>query len=393
MLRIAFYYNHYNTLGHSTRLYALAKGIKEYYKDKVEIVILQSGKKQDNIPFFKLGKVFFVPYAVDKRAFFIEEQVSFYNKLIGDGKLDKMLKARVDFMVKVLADFQPQIFITEYFPFGREFWSFELPHILGFIKKHFSCKICSSTGYLNYTQNMYEHIKNYYDLLLVHSPQEISSDYRFYVHQQAVEVLNKVTSDFASKIHFTGFIVDAVTKCPSVKARGFKYKILVSRGGGIVNRKIILASLLAAKRMKGYLFYICCGPATPEKEWNEYVKLAKGCKNIRLLRSLSQAEFDRYLIGSDLSINMAGYNTTVRLLSYRKKTILVPYRTSEQAWRAEFVSRYLPSRILQENRLSANKIRDSILSLLEENSRPVEIDNSWFNGVKRSVEIIRDYLA
>lgn len=395
MLKLAFYYNHYNTLGHSTRVFSLVKGLKEYFGKKAEIIVLQGGKDQPLIPLSRYSRVYLLPYSIDKRGLFIEENIKIYENMISSGKLDGMLKKRILFTKSILNEFKPNIFITEYFPFGQEFWTFELPHILRYIKSKFNCKIIGSAGYLSYINNIYNYIQEFYDALFIHSPKEFIYDYRKYLHKKWSDELDKIFKDFSAKIFFTGFVISENSSLAIVEdirrrylTKKFKKLILVSRGGGIVNKRIILSSIMAAKLQEDIFFIITCGPATSEREFTEYKKLSKNVSNLKLAKAIAPDLFDSYLKAADLNISMSGYNTTVRLLYLGSKVILVPYGTSEQGWRADLVSKYLPCRVIPEKDLNVSLLRKNIAELLNQDVTEKSINKGWFEGVNQTNRLI-----
>jgi len=397
MLRLALYFNHYNTLGHSTRVFSFVKGVKEYFRKNVKIIIFQGGKRQYIFPWSRYARIFLLPYSIDKRGLFIEENARIYKKLISKGKMENMFRERFLLVKKALKEFRPDFFITEYFPLGREFWTFEVPYILREIKDNFNCRILASAGYLSWIEETYNYIKEFYDFLFIHSPREFTEGYNLYLHKKGAAILHRVFMDFPEKVCFTGFIMDGNDEhrknfgegeIKRIKSR-YNALILVSRGGGIVNKKIILSSILAAKRNKNLFFIITCGPATSGKEFRKYCKLSRGIGNIRLFKVLYPSEFNLYMKEADLSINMAGYNTSVKLLYYRKKTILVPYYTSEQRWRAELIRKYLPSRIIPESSLSVGLLESSIKELLGQKNIYPNINKNWFSGISNTIKLLK----
>jgi predicted glycosyltransferase len=397
MLHIIFYFNHYNTLGHSIRVFSLVKGLKEYFKEKIKIIVLQGGKRQYILPFTKYARLYILPYSIDKRGLFIEESINIYKKMISSGKIDNMLKERLSFIKNIIDKFRPNIFITEYFPFGQEFWTFEMPYILRYLKDNFDCKIVGSSGYLSWITNTYDYIKEFYDFLFIHSPIEFCKDYHLYLPERGSLELDRVLTEFANKIYFTNFVLEK-TKTNDCKIKRDRYLgsgqrklILVSRGGGILNIKILLTSIITAKRNQDLFFLIACGPATTVKEFTEYNKLAKGINNVKIIKVIAPTIFDSYLKAADLNVNMAGYNTTVRLLYYGKKSILVPYhKSTEQIWRADLAKKYLPSRIILEKDLNIAILEKNIWELLEDkNNYSVKIDRDWFSGVFNTIQKLR----
>jgi len=391
MKRIIFYYNHYNTLGHSTRVFSLVAGLKRRYKDRVDIALLQGGIKQPILPFEKYAEVFTLPYSMDRRGLFLEERQRFYANLISDAGIKPLLNRRMKVIKNVIDRYRPDIFITEYFPFGREFWTFEVPHILKYIKDNSKCRIISSSGYLSCIEDTHRHIKEYYDRMLIHSPVEFAQDYRFYLHKNGADQIRRVFADFPDKIEFTGFILDQQRDQGwqrlrrSCLGKSYGRLVLVSRGGGIVNRKIIIASILCARIVKDAYFVICCGPATSDKEFTEYRSLAGKTRNMLLKKEIPVERFGMYLKASDISVSMAGYNTCVKLLYYGKKSILVPYNTYEQNWRAEVITRYLPSRVIRESKLTVSSLQNALTALSEAESTVKPIGSDWFDGVNRSI--------
>lgn len=395
MLKFVFYYNHYNTLGHSTRVFSLIRGLKLELKQKVKILVLMGGKLQSFFPFSKYAQVVQLPYSIGKIGMLLEEKTNIYKQMIQNNRMGEMLKKRHDLIKSVLKKYQPQVFITEYFPFGKEFWTFEVPYVLDYIRSNLRCRIVGSSGYLSCIENTYEYIKDYYDALFIHSPEEFSRDYYKYLHKSGIIQINKVLAVYPDKVRFTGFVLEIPDDSLWQKVKnkywaGKKSRlVLVSRGGGIVNKKIIIASILSAKANKDLFFLVCCGPATSSNELRQYSRLAKGMRNVKVLKSILPLEFASFLKAADVSVNMAGYNTTVKLLYYGKKTVLVPYDTYEQLWRADLTRKYLHSRIVKESQVTARVIGQNVRELLDDKHSLLKIDRDWFRGVPQTVTALK----
>lgn len=395
MLKFVFYYNHYNTLGHSTRVFSLIRGLKLELKQKVKILVLMGGKLQSFFPFSKYAQVVQLPYSIGKIGMLLEEKTNIYKQMIQNNRMGEMLKKRHDLIKCVLKKYQPQVFITEYFPFGKEFWTFEVPYVLDYIRSNLRCRIVGSSGYLSCIENTYEYIKDYYDALFIHSPEEFSRDYYKYLHKSGIIQINRVLAEYPDKVRFTGFVLESSDDSLWQKVKS-KYSVckksrlvLVSRGGGIVNKKIIIASILSAKANKDLFFLVCCGPATSANELGQYSRLSKGIRNVKLFKSILPSEFASFLKAADVSVNMAGYNTTVKLLYYGKKTVLVPYDTYEQLWRADLTRKYLHSRIVKESQVTAGVIGQNVRELLDDKRSLLKIDRDWFRGVPQTVTALK----
>lgn len=103
--------------------------------------------------------------------------------------------------------------------------------------------------------------------------------------------------------------------------------------------------------------------------------------------------FTSYLRASDISINMAGYNTSVQLLYFKKPSIVIPSSEdpetavgycSEQISRSKILKDYLGSRILDYYTFTAVDIARYIKNtdFAKIGSSLKRIKNDWFNGAE-----------
>jgi predicted glycosyltransferase len=321
MKRIAFYYIQRN-LGHSRRIFYLIKNIKLHFKEKVSIIVFQSGREKNFFPFKDYSKLYVLP--------------SFNSK------------ERFSLTIKTLKIFKPYIFITEFYPFGNDIWSFEVPYILDYIKKNLKSKIFTSISSLMWSKGVLGLLKEFYDGIFCHFPKAYLEVYlnSSEASKNGKILFRDVLKNFSQRIYFTGFVLDKGSlsqdnnkeKIKEVFSNNKKKMILVSRGGGSGDKKaIIINSLLVAKKTKDYSFVIVTGPYTPEEEFLEYKKIAKSISNVRLYKYLFN--FRDYLKNCTLTINEAGYNTTTEILRLKKKNIIIPYHTEEQRFRGYFLNK------------------------------------------------------
>ena len=103
-MRVLFHYTHKQTLGHTTRSIALASALCRHQAD---VLLLQGGLPQPFVRFPKDCKVLDIPQPFDDRRSFESHAIP-----VSAGK-------RAQFILKAAADFHPDVFITEFFPFGR----------------------------------------------------------------------------------------------------------------------------------------------------------------------------------------------------------------------------------------------------------------------------------
>lgn len=394
-MKIAIYFSHYETLGHTTRVYTLIKGLKKAFKAK--ILVLRSGKRQRSFELERYSQIVDLPFSIGRKWFKLERRFKFDEKTIKLYKVEELFRRRVDAIKEKLSEFKPDIFITEFYPFGREFWAFELKYIFDFLKSNFQTKIFSSVGYPFCEEDTAQLIR-FYDACFFHcSVQEIDYYMRFKRKNRdwpRLMPFSDVLEKEKKKIHCTGYLLEKKRLSPPSSLRkrlriGKDRKfVVVSRGGGVDYNRIVTSSILAAKRLKDIFFLISTGPATTKAEFDEFRRMSAAFKNIKLVKYL--ADFEDYLNASDLSINMAGSNTMIRLLWLKKQSITIPLESPEQRCRVEFFKRFHIFRSLDYNKLNTEKLIENIKNLLVRPMKPSsQINEVNFNGLENTLRILR----
>lgn len=369
MKRIAFYYIQRN-LGHTKRVFSLIKSIKLRFKEKVSIIVFQSGREKNFSPFKDYSKLYVLPSSNPKERFSLT--------------------------IKTLKIFKPHIFITEFYPFGNDFWSFEVHYILDYIKKNLKSKIFAGVGSLMWNKDALSVFKEFYDGIFCHFPKAYLEVYlnSSEASKNGKILFRDMLKNFSQRIYFTGFVLDKDSfsqdnnqeKIKEVFSNDKKKMILVSRGGGSGDKKaIIINSLLVAKKMKDYSFVIVAGPNTPEEKFLEYKKIAKSISNVRLCKYLFN--FRDYLKNCILSINEAGYNTTTEILWLKKKSVIIPYHTEEQRFRGYFLNKMYKLTVIFPEELTPVKLKEQIERELERD-KYISIKEADFKGVEETIKLL-----
>jgi predicted glycosyltransferase len=284
--------------------------------------------------------------------------------------------------------------------------------VLTYLKKR-GTRIFASIGYPYIVQ---ENIKiltfytNFYDKFLIHTPRNLEYQYLYknISHPELRKIYDKVFRLLEKKIIYTGYILPAAAR-DDKGISGYDIKgrlkimgrplVIVSRGGGVIYPRIIINSILVNKYLpKEVFFIIVAGPSSSKQElklFNKLIKEAKA-KNIKLYKYTP--DFSALLKASDISISMAGYNTAVQLLYFKKESILIPSSVdpeiatgycSEQLSRAELLHRYLHSVVLDYGKMSVKDMAKAIRErLLRRRPISAKIDDNWFYGDK----VTADYL-
>lgn len=388
-LKVAIYYNHSNTLGHSMRVQALLKSIKRDIPGS-KVVLFENGRTPLRLPLAEYAKIVPLPYSVDKKGV-----------LIGDARgrcvpktVKRMFRERQDCLRAEVGRFKPDIFVTEHFPFGHDFWSVELPPFLDYVKREIRCKVVGSAGYLNYAEGLQAHIRDFYDYLFVHSPKFLALSYLKQIDRRSAQEMAGVLKDYRGMINFTGFVLDKPSRKGVVRLRseiakkGFRKMVFVSRGGGVWNDEIMISSLLSARERRDWFFVICSGPATSLADLAAYQKLAKDQENVFLSHFLAPDIFDRYIAAADLCVSLSGYSTALKLMYFRKRAVLLPHTMSEQRWRAEWLLDYIPGTILRSNSAGVNALCAAMDEVLSQPYPKKKIPPAWFSGASQTARML-----
>ena len=377
-LRIVFYYIRRN-LGHSRTIFSLVKALREIYKEKATIVVLQSGTGDSVFPFEQYCDFHVLPYSE------ISETKEKSNTQFA-GKAQK----RILFISKLMLKIKPDFFITELYPLGQDFWSFEVPIILKFARKKLDCKIIASFSYLMWPKDAFAILDKFYDQIIFHFPKKYLVNYLLSpaASLQGKRGIKKIFKHLKKKIYFTGYLLDTNFDTKTIKSKAQDSKtILVSRGGGKgAKNDIIINSILAAKNFEDNDFCIIAGPDTPNDKFKMYQKIAKKFSNIRLLKKHNN--FRECLANCRLSINMAGYNTIAEILWLGKQSIIIPYGIEEQLVRADFLKKTYKLAVLLAPDFSVEKLIKQIKNILTSNKARTRNVRD-FQGIEQTIKLLK----
>ena len=305
-MHIAIYYTHRETLGHTTRTLRIAR----YLQSRGNRVLLINGGKKQDVDFSEI-EIVNLPYPLRDRREFYRTGMPL--------NMEKVRK-RLFIMKSILKGFKPELFLIEFFPFGRSEGKYELyPFILWMRKVMPDTKICASIGYPALDLNRAGEILEYserFDRIFIHTP-EIEYEYMKAALKEKAEEYVNFFRKLKEKITFTGYVFPENEK-KEIKRNMQNRTVLVSRGGGVVYPGIIAKSMMSLKFLgDGYFMIVCYGPASTEREIKMFDKISERFKNLKTFRFLPNAEFTDYLSMCDVSVSMCGYNTSVETMWFR----------------------------------------------------------------------------
>lgn len=264
--------------------------------------------------------------------------VSFSQLLHSDGSIfseDDKLQRR-DRLLKLYDEINPDILMTEAFPFGRRQMRFEL---LPLLEKATAAKkppmIVSSIRDImqedrkeKRVQESNDLVKDYFDFIFVHGDQNLIS----------IDETLQGYETFQDKIRYTGLVT------PEEKdieiSSDFNCDVLVTVGGGAFGQKLTRTALEAMSFCKTYSknWIVSAGTEVSDEDF-ELLK-EKCPSGMRIVRHIPNLAEVMKLV--KVSVSHAGYNTVADVLRSGCASVLYPYtggRETEQLRRAEIMDR------------------------------------------------------
>lgn len=220
---------------------------------------------------------------------------------------------------------EPDILITELFPFGRRVLSDEFLALLGRVDRSRTLVLSSVRDILAppskpaKAARAEEIIATAYDGVLVHSDPRITR----------LEQSWPVSQALAERLIYTGFVTPSPARPdPDLPGRG---EVLVSAGGGQVGDALFRAAAGAAR-------------LDPARRWR---LLPSGARALDLpegpaILDRARPEFRAMLHHAAASVSLCGYNTALDLLGAGTPAVLVPFDEGgevEQTLRARALAR------------------------------------------------------
>ncbi len=328
-MKILYYCQHVLGIGHFFRTLEICKALFKH-----EITLVTGGSpvkiampkhvKEIRLPGLMMDKSFKGLFSVEK------------NRDPEDVK-----KERKKILHNIFEKENPSLFLVELYPFGRKAFRFELDPVLKGIKDGSlsKCFVASSLRDIlvekkdtkAYENRVLKILNNYFDAVFIHSdPQILKLD----------ETFSRV-DDVKPEIIYTGFVTPKPGPDDRKKIRkklgldDDEKFIVASAGGGKVGWPLLKACPDAFNIIKNKIkcrLQIFTGPFMDDNRYKAL--LARENEYIKIDRFTDRFLF--FLAGSDLSVSMGGYNTTMNIIASATPGIIWPFNQNrEQRLRAE----------------------------------------------------------
>jgi len=280
------------------------------------------------------------------------------------------------------------LFLVELFPFGRKRFGFELLPLLESIRRgdfgsvRVACSLrdilVEKEGQEAYERRVVDLLNRYFDALLIHADPKLVS----------LEETFESTAEIRIPFAYTGF----VTPVPGANAgRELRKRLGMSKdealvvasvGGGKVGNVLLMAVLEAHSQLveeRRLRLHIFTGPYMSEGDFDTIARRAASLPGVEVARFTG--EFLSFLAAADLSISMAGYNTSMNLLAAGVPSLVYPFgQNREQRLRAKKLAAVGDITVVDDGDLEPSRLAELMKGSLKEPrttvSSPVSLDGA-----------------
>ena len=292
---------------------------------------------------------------------------------------DKRRKLLLDLFEKI----QPQILLTELFPFGRRQFRFELIPLLTKAKDTKSCSqvVCSMRDILvtkpRHDRNLeiVETLENFYQKILVHGDRKVISLAETFPLEQRISHL----------IEYTGYVL--TPRYTGGTSRDGAGEIIVSAGGGAVGYATLpkIFKLRNEVSVSDFPWRFVTGPHMPLEVFKELKE--KETKDTFVERN--RPDLPAVISRAKLSISQAGYNTIAEIMDAGTPAVVVPYEggiETEQRLRSDLLAKRSLLQVVDENELTVKNLDNAIHQAL--NIEPVKKLDINLDGARHTAHLL-----
>lgn len=318
--RVFFYVQHLLGIGHLRRAATLARALAA---DGFDLLVVSGGAPVDGLA---LGGARLHQLPPVRAA---DARLKELARLDGS-PLDEAFRAdRTRRLLDLFEAEQPDILLTEQFPFGRTQLRFELLPLLEAAQDRPAAPwiVSSIRDVLRRTASparVDEMVQTFeaFDAVLVHAdPALVRLDDSF-----------PAWPDIQARALYTGYVSDQDPEVADIAVG--KGEVIVSAGGGAVGAPLLQAALAARPltALADRRWRLLVGPNMPEQE---RAALAASASGVDVIVEPVRADFPALLRNAVLSISQAGYNTVVETLCHGDRAVLVPFGTARETEQAD----------------------------------------------------------
>ncbi|MDJ0705006.1 MAG: glycosyltransferase [Leptolyngbyaceae cyanobacterium MO_188.B28] len=401
MKTLMFYCQHLLGIGHLIRSMEIARGLTQDFKvnfinggEVIDGFRVPPGVEVVNLP----------PLKTDAEFRGLQIPAEFES-------LEAAMEKRTTIMLELLDRVQPDVLMVELFPFGRRRLSAELIPLLETAKSIGTKVVCSLRDIVVTKQDQARHeakvcklMNRYFDLLLIHG------DPKFMPLERSFSRIKDLTCE----VHYTGYVVqreeagdreqkmgemeemgkmgESKSKIQNLKSKiqipGSPF-ILTSVGGGRFGHELLDCVVKASALLEGKIphhIQMFTGPFSPDPIFSRLQQMAAGRSNLTVERYTPSLL--SYMRRADLSISMAGYNTTLNVLTTGVRAMLSPFTGNddqEQTLRSERLEQLGVVRMIRPEDLNPERFAHKVIDCLGQEPAPIDFD---LQGVEKTAMLL-----
>lgn len=253
-----------------------------------------------------------------------------------EADLENTWRERERLLLHLYESLQPDVVLLEMFPFGRKRFAREILPVLQANRssRRPAITLCSVRDILvekedqdKFEGKVLNWLNAFFDGVLVHSdPALIRLDATF-----------ARVADIACPVWYTGYVAQGPTVSTRAAARrelGLQNDmpmILASAGSGTVGQELLLATLEASALLHpeyAHALVMFTGPHAGPELHERLRRLEAASTHVSINTFTNR--FPDYVLASDLSVSMAGYNTTMNVLACGARGLLFPFEQNRE---------------------------------------------------------------
>ena len=282
-------------------------------------------------------------------------------------------------LLEICDQLQPDVIVTETYPFGRRQMRFELTPLLEWAAKQpvpplmvSSIRDILQARSPKREDECIELIQQQYDKVLVHGDPAFTPLEKSFA--KAVQIRSQLT--------YSGYVCPAK---PPAKVR--EKLIVVSIGGGAVGKEILQAAqqLHASGFEAECQWLLITGPNMAPEDKQSLAK--HNCDNLQVVELAD--DFIDSLSRARVSVSMAGYNTVMDLLQTETPAVVIPFEAeseTEQLARSQLLEAKGLLSIVRENTLTADTLKAAIIKARQQQHQRPAIN---MLGAQHSAELLK----
>jgi predicted glycosyltransferase len=312
--------------------------------------------------------------------------------------VDQVKETRKEMLLETIEQESFDALLIELYPFGRRGFRFELvPAIEAVRQNNPNCRVfCSIRDILveksdvkKYETRVIKALNSQFDAVLVHADPRIVRLDETFSRMSQIEV----------PIRYTGFItpmpdVQEVKRITGqLKTEKEDRLIVASAGSGSVGADLLKAVVSSLPFLPDYsntIVKVFTGPYMPTEEVDELERLARNTPVKDIAIETFCDHFVSMLKAADLSVSMAGYNTSMNLAAAGTPGLVLPFdQNREQRMRCEQLAGFADLTVLGKDDLAPEKLADRMAQTLNRSGTVPERRQLNLDGAGESARWIR----